>query len=122
MMASRHGSGQVRDGGAVELDDTSASSADQVVVRFLAVGVLISDLIVAELDGFDDPAADQQGQCAVDRGLRDALAAGSEVQEQLLGFEMRVVLHDAMQNGAALGRIPQAAAVEVFTEEPLGGP
>ncbi len=106
----------------VELDDATAAAADHVIVRVAAVGVFVVHLLIREMHFFYDTTIDQELERAIDGGLGDAFILLPHHEQQLLGLEMFIGVHDGADDLLALGGVFEAAIAQEFPKDVFGRP
>lgn len=78
--------------------DAPATTANHVVMRILAEGVLVMGLFDVESDLFQHTAVDKERERSVNRGLADFQALFSDEIENLFGFKVLRDIQDRLKN------------------------
>lgn len=103
--------------GGGELDDSPAATANHVIVRSLAEGVLVIGLLYIEADLLEDAAIDQQRKGPVDGGFAHLFTAVSEHIEHLIDLEVLMEFEHGVYDLPPSGGVFDPVILQVFLKD-----
>jgi hypothetical protein len=107
-----------------EGDHFTGFQIDEMVVRAGAIDEVIVGLFAAAVgrrrDLVEEAGVAEVLEGAIDGGLRDAVGAFAEFEEEFLGFEGVAEFLDGLEDGGTLGGEFEVARAEEFAEDLLG--
>jgi hypothetical protein len=98
---------EVFDGRAGELDDRSATEADQVVVVLPPEDVLIVSLLPSQVYPFDEPAPDEKLQSPVDCGPGDPGVLSLQMNVESISSKMPLGVERSIEHHLSLRSHPE---------------
>lgn len=118
-MLRREDRAQLRYLGGAELDDATAAATHHVIVRVLAVGVLVVDLLVGEVHLANNAAFNEEFKSSVNGRLADTPRGLAHDEQQLLGLKMFLHAHRGAEDVATLARVLQSTVAAILAKNVL---